>query len=138
MCFVRFLEELRIPNNVFEIYWPLPKHCKQICWPIAQWTPTHYSGQFWSSQERKDYFSSLQGVQQPIISPEVVVGIQKLYIPSTLNIILLHTQKNVKSWFKSWIISFTFQAYTLPHTLNDKLNGLQCTSFKVMTQLREF
>ena len=24
---------------------------------------------------REDYFSSLQGVQQPIISPEVVVGI---------------------------------------------------------------
>ena len=45
----------------------------------------------------------------------------KLYIPSTLNIdlILWHTQlivcaENVKSWFKS----FTFQAYTLPHTLN--------------------
>jgi hypothetical protein len=24
----------------------------------------------------------------------------------------------VKSWFKSWVISFTFQAYTLPHTMN--------------------
>ena len=49
----------------------------------------------------------------------------KLYIPSTLNIdpILWHTQlivcaENVKSWFKSWVISFTFQAYTLPHALN--------------------
>ena len=48
----------------------------------------------------------------------------KLYIPSTLNIdlILWHTQlivcaENVKSWFKSWVISFTFQAYILPHTL---------------------
>ena len=49
----------------------------------------------------------------------------KLYIPSTLNIdlILWHTQlivcavKKVKSQFKSWVISFTFQAYTLPHTL---------------------
>ena len=49
----------------------------------------------------------------------------KLYIPSTLNIdlILWQTQlivfaENVKSWFKSWVISFTFQAYSLPHTLN--------------------
>ena len=49
----------------------------------------------------------------------------KLYIPITLNIdlILLHTQfivcaENVKSWFKSWVFSFTFQAYILPHTLN--------------------
>ena len=49
----------------------------------------------------------------------------KLYIPGTLNIdlILWHTQlivfvENVKSWFKSWIFPFTFQAYTLPHTLN--------------------
>ena len=49
----------------------------------------------------------------------------KLYIPSTLNIdlILWHTQlilcaENVKSWFKSWVFPFTFQAYILPHTLN--------------------
>ena len=49
----------------------------------------------------------------------------KLYIPSTLNIdlILWHTQlivcaDNVKSWFKSWLFPFTFQAYILPHTLN--------------------
>ena len=42
----------------------------------------------------------------------------KLYIPSTLNIdlILWHTQlivcaENVKSWFKSWVFIFTFQAY---------------------------
>ena len=47
----------------------------------------------------------------------------KSYIPSTLNIdlILWHTQVivcavNVKSWLKSWVISFTYQAYTLPHT----------------------
>ena len=26
--------------------------------------------------------------------------------------------KNVKSWFKSWVFPFTFQAYTLPNTLN--------------------
>ena len=45
----------------------------------------------------------------------------KLYIPSTLNIdlILWHTQlivcaENVKSWG----FPFTFQAYTLLHTLN--------------------
>jgi hypothetical protein len=45
----------------------------------------------------------------------------KLYIPNTLNIdlILWHTQliacaENVKSW----VIYFTFQAYTIPHTLN--------------------
>ena len=49
----------------------------------------------------------------------------KLYIPSTLNIdlILWHTQlivcaENVKSWYKSWVFPFTFQAYILPHTLN--------------------
>ena len=49
----------------------------------------------------------------------------KFYIPSTLNIdlILWHTQLivcavNVKSWFKSWVISFTFQTYTMPHALN--------------------
>ena len=49
----------------------------------------------------------------------------KLYIPSTLNIdlILWHTQlivcaENVKTWFKSWVLPFTFQAYILPHTLN--------------------
>ena len=40
----------------------------------------------------------------------------KLYIPGTLNIdlILWHTQfivcaENDKSWFKSWVIGFTFQ-----------------------------
>ena len=49
----------------------------------------------------------------------------KFCIPSTLNIdlILWHTQfivcaENVKSWFKSWVFPFTFQAYILPHTLN--------------------
>jgi hypothetical protein len=25
--------------------------------------------------------------------------------------------RNVKSWFKSWVFSFTFQAYILPHIL---------------------
>ena len=47
------------------------------------------------------------------------------YIESTLNInlILWHVQlivcaENVKSWFKSWVFPFTFQAYILPHTLN--------------------
>ena len=49
----------------------------------------------------------------------------KLYITSTLNIdlILWNTQlivcaENVKSWFKTWVFPFTFQAYILPHTLN--------------------
>ena len=49
----------------------------------------------------------------------------KLYIPSTLDIdlILWHTQlivfaENVKSWFKSWVFPFTFQAYILPHIIN--------------------
>ena len=49
----------------------------------------------------------------------------KLYITSTLNIdlILWHIQsivcvENVKSWFKSCVFPFTFQAYILPHTLN--------------------
>ena len=48
-----------------------------------------------------------------------------MYIPSTLNIdlILWHTQlivcaENVKSWFRSWVFPFTFQAYILPHTWN--------------------
>ena len=48
-----------------------------------------------------------------------------LYTPNTLNIdlILLQTQlilcaENVKSWLKSWLFPFTFQAYILPHTLN--------------------
>ena len=43
----------------------------------------------------------------------------KLYTPSTLNIDLInwHIQlnvcaENVKSWFKSWVFPFTFQAYT--------------------------
>ena len=53
----------------------------------------------------------------------------KLYIPGTLNIdlILCHTQwivYAVKSWAKSWVISFTFQAYTLPNTLNCKCVSL--------------
>ena len=49
------------------------------------------------------------------------VFLSKLYIPSTLNIdlILWHTQLIVKSWVKSWVIYFTFQAYTLPHTYID-------------------
>ena len=49
----------------------------------------------------------------------------KLYIPSTLTIalILWHTSlivcaENVKPWFKSWVLPFTFQAYILLHTLN--------------------
>ena len=49
----------------------------------------------------------------------------KLYIPSSPNIdfILWHTQlivcaEYVKSWFKSWVFPFTFQAYILPHTLD--------------------
>ena len=47
----------------------------------------------------------------------------KFQIQSTLNIdlILWHTQlimcaENVKSWFKSRVFPFTFQAHTLPHT----------------------
>ena len=39
-------------------------------------------------------------------------------IPNTLNIDLILCAENVKSWIKSWVIYFTFQAYTLPHTLN--------------------
>ena len=49
----------------------------------------------------------------------------KLYTPSTLNIDLMlwHTHlivcaENVKSWFKSWVFTFTFQAYILTNTLN--------------------
>ena len=34
-----------------------------------------------------------------------------------------HTQlivfaENIKSWFKSWVFPFTFQAYNVPHTSN--------------------
>ena len=60
---------------------------------------------------------------QNIFSLNIVVSTPKLYIPSTLNIDLLlwHTQLivcAVKSWFKSLVFPFTFQAYFLPHTLN--------------------
>ena len=55
----------------------------------------------------------------------------KLNIPSTLNIdlILWHTQlivcaENFKSWFKSWVFPFTFQAYILLHTLNCMCDSL--------------
>ena len=49
-----------------------------------------------------------------------LVGGVKLYIPSTLNIDqqLIVCAENVKSWFKSWVLPFTFQAYILHHTLN--------------------
>ena len=51
----------------------------------------------------------------------------KLYIPSTLSIdlILWHTQLIVCAlkWFKSWVISFTFHAYTLPHTPSLKFHN---------------
>ena len=58
----------------------------------------------------------------------------KLCMPSTLNIDLKlwHRQlivcaENVKSWFKSWVFPFTFQAYILPHTLNFRVvNGRLC------------
>ena len=67
----------------------------------------------------------------------------KLYITSTLNIdlILWHIQLigNVKSWFKSWVISFTFQAYTLRHTLNFICGSLSefhtCLNFKAVLAL---
>ena len=56
----------------------------------------------------------------------LVVLKAKLYIPSTLNIelILWHPQlivcaENVKSWFKSWVFPFTFQAYILPPSRRD-------------------
>ena len=49
----------------------------------------------------------------------------ELYIPSTLNIDLKLWQtqlimcaENVKSLSKSWVFTFDFQAYTLPHILN--------------------
>merc|ERR1712051_820895 len=44
--------------------------------------------------------------------------IPKLCMPSTLNINLILWHTKLRSWFKSWVISFTFQAYTLPHKLN--------------------
>ena len=46
-----------------------------------------------------------------------------LEIVKTHHCVLWHTQlivcaENVKSWFKSWVFPFTFQAFSLPHTLN--------------------
>ena len=55
---------------------------------------------------------------------DILKSYAKLYIPNTLNIdlILWHTQlivcaENVKSWLKSWVIYFIFQAHNLPHAL---------------------
>ena len=53
----------------------------------------------------------------------------QIFIPSRLELlkthhcVLWHTHlivcaENVKSWFKLWVIHFTFQADALPHTLN--------------------
>ena len=51
--------------------------------------------------------------------------LQSYIYQGTLNIdpVLWRTQlivcaENVKSWFKSWVFPFTFQAYIQPHTLN--------------------
>jgi hypothetical protein len=71
------------------------------------------------------FFSVFQFNLQSRIGKKAANLQTKLYIPSTLNIdlILWHTQlivcaENVKSWFKSWVFPFTFQAYIQPHTLN--------------------
>ena len=67
----------------------------------------------------------LQNGASAIAIAKAVKARSKLHTPSTLNIdlILWHTKlvvcaENVTSWFKSWGFPFTFQAYTLPHTLN--------------------
>ena len=55
------------------------------------------------------------------VSYIIFIHFAKLYIQSTLNIdlILWHTQLIVCAEnVKSWVISFTFQAYTLRHSLN--------------------
>ena len=80
---------------------------------------------------KKTGFSSIKNTFQIFLTFVYLYSMQlfsadpKLYIPSTLNIdlILWHTQlilcaENVKSWFKSWVFPFTFQAYILLHTLN--------------------
>ena len=66
----------------------------------------------------------------------------KLFIPSTLNIdlILWHTQlivcvENVKSWFKSWVFPFTFQAYILPHTLTIEISYLNFKAVLVLPKM---
>ena len=58
-------------------------------------------------------------INGPLHKSVVINCLPKLYIPSTLNndLILWHTQLIVYA-VKSWVISFNFQAYTLPHTLN--------------------
>ena len=38
--------------------------------------------------------------------------------PYTVAHTLFVWAENVKSWFKSWVFPFTFQAYILPHTLD--------------------
>ena len=50
-----------------------------------------------------------------------------------------HTQlivcaENVKSWFKSWVFPFTFQAYILPHTLNCMCVSLFKFHFGILEQ----
>ena len=65
--------------------------------------------------EKDSYFMNI-GLNKKF-SNENTWSYPKLYIPSTLNIdlILYHTKlivwaENVKSWLKSWVIYFTFQA----------------------------
>ena len=51
-------------------------------------------------------------------TPKVIHTKYSKHRPSTV----AHTFECVcskkESWFKSWVIHFTFEAYTLPHTLN--------------------
>ena len=94
---------------------------------FSVWLKKSLTGTFtWYSSRLHAMFAFFpllpQESQFPILPAFLVLS--KLYIPSTLNIdlILWHTQltvcaENVKSWFKSWVFPFTFQAYILPHTL---------------------
>jgi hypothetical protein len=69
-----------------------------------------------------------------------------IYIQSTLSIdlILLHTQlivcaENVRSWFKSWVFLFTFQAYILPHGLRTPREEIAITARpKIQSQSQIF
>ena len=104
-------------------HWPLSQSPTKITFGSKKWVyllafratnHSRYRNFLWCLSWRLDHqINGKFGI--PVL---LTIG-TKLYIPSTLNIdlILWHTQ-NVKTWVKSWVISFTFQAYTLPHTLN--------------------
>ena len=82
----------------------------KICLPTLESTADRGSSSRYTSALLYTARARLKKIRKP-----------KLYTPSTLNIdlILWHTHlivcaENVKSWFKSWVFPFTFQAYLYP------------------------